>query len=235
MAEQIYTIPVNEAFEACMTEDFTNGGAGCPFCTLHAKLEEIELDRILGASMMEPDIRIQTNQKGFCSRHFEKMLTRKNRLGLALMLESHLNELRTRVEDSALSLRGAGAKASERIGQLNETCYICDRMEHAFSAMVETAALLFDRDKEFRRKLEKQPYLCLPHYRRLLLAGKKLLPKKQSAALTAAAEAVVLRYFDSLRADVSHFCKKFDYRYEDEPWGTAKDAPERAIAFLKSR
>ena len=31
---------------------------------------------------------------------------------------------------------------------------------------------------------------------------------------------------------MSWFCKKFDYRYENEPWGNAKDAPERARLFL---
>ena len=44
MEERIYTIPVNEAFES---DD------GCPFCRLYKKLENDELDLILGASMME--------------------------------------------------------------------------------------------------------------------------------------------------------------------------------------
>ena len=29
--------------------------------------------------------------------------------------------------------------------------------------------------------------------------------------------------------------KKFDYRYDEEPWGNAKDAPERAIDFLNGK
>jgi len=55
--EQIYTIPVNEAFDASRA-DHT---CGCPMCTLYRKLEENELELILGASMLEPDVRIQTN------------------------------------------------------------------------------------------------------------------------------------------------------------------------------
>ena len=43
---------------------------------------------------------------------------------------------------------------------------------------------------------------------------------------------VVNTYFDELRGDVSWFCKKFDYRYDAEPWGNAKDAVERAIKFV---
>ena len=42
----------------------------------------------------------------------------------------------------------------------------------------------------------------------------------------------MLSYFDTLREDVSWFCKKFDYRYNDEPWYNSKDAVERAIKFL---
>ena len=39
---------------------------------------------------------------------------------------------------------------------------------------------------------------------------------------------------DSLTEDVSWFCKKFDYRYDEEPWYNSKDAVERAIRFLRS-
>ena len=57
--------------------------------------------------------------------------------------------------------------------------------------------------------------------------NKKRVPDFQKALAE-----VVNKYFDELRADVSHFCKKFDYRYENEPWGNSKDSVERAIRFL---
>ena len=44
--------------------------------------------------------------------------------------------------------------------------------------------------------------------------------------------AVTLAYLDTLREDVSWFCKKFDYRYEEEPWYNAKDSVQRAIEYL---
>ena len=47
---------------------------------------------------MEPDIRQETNDKGFCQRHYTKMFSMKNRLGLALMLESHLESLKKEVK-----------------------------------------------------------------------------------------------------------------------------------------
>ena len=87
--EQIYTIPVNEAFEKSMDE----GSHVCPFCIMYNRLEANELDLILGASMMEPDVRIKTNELGFCDEHLGLMFGRGKRLQLTLMLESHLNEI----------------------------------------------------------------------------------------------------------------------------------------------
>ena len=39
-------------------------------------------------------------------------------------------------------------------------------------------------------------------------------------------------YLETLTEDVSWFCKKFDYRYDEEPWYNSKDSVQRAIKFL---
>ena len=46
MAEQLYTIPVNEAFEA----DFE-----CPICAMHRSLERNAIEYTMGPSYMEDD------------------------------------------------------------------------------------------------------------------------------------------------------------------------------------
>ena len=84
--EQIYTIPINEAFEESLGDD----SPVCPLCRIFNKFESEELELILGASMMEPDVRIKTNKLGFCRPHFDKMLAAGKKLPIALMLESHL-------------------------------------------------------------------------------------------------------------------------------------------------
>ena len=227
--EQIYTIPVNEAFEASAADP----ACGCPFCSLYNKLEDDELELILGASMMEPDVRIKTNRQGFCRTHYDMMFTRKNRLGMALTLESHLNELADEIRDGGL-FSAPGQKPIKRITALEESCYVCRRIEFNFGHMIETAVLLWQRDEEFRPKLAAQPYFCLPHYRMLLEEAAKVLPKKQFAEFEKGCAAIVDGYMDKLRGDVSWFCKKFDYRYDEEPWYDSKDAVERAMRFLRS-
>lgn len=160
MKEHIYTIPVNEAFE--------DESDKCPFCLLHEKLQEDELTLILGASMMEPDVRIQTNEKGFCKEHFGMLVTRKNRLGLALILESHLDELKKDVKLGGILSRDKTAAPKKKILSLEESCYICDRIEGNFEAMLATTAYLYSNESDFRKKFAAKKCLCLPHYRRLL-------------------------------------------------------------------
>lgn len=239
--EQIYTIPVNEAFDACAHEGEAEVGAEqkkpscpCPVCRLYETLNENELSRILGAAMMEPDVRIETNKEGFCPTHFRAMFQRKNRLGLALMLESHLDTLR---EDLAPSLagsllKGVGTGAVSRAQKLENDCYICRRIDEHFAHMIDTVVYLYRTEEDFRRKFARQPFFCLPHYRMLAEAARARLPKKLYAEFYHDLERVTLDALDTLREDVSWFCKKFDYRYENEPWYNAKDAVERAIAFL---
>ena len=224
-----FTIPVNEAFEASAV----NPACGCPFCALYRMLEENELDLILGASMMEPDIRIRTNREGFCRLHYDLMFTRKNRLGMALTLESHLAELDHDLRDGGLG-GGKGNKPIKRIGELEAGCYICNRINHNFEEMVDTAVYIWETDPEFTPKLQAQPYFCLPHYRKLLQYAQKRLGKKQLPTFVSQCEKVVSDYLAELQKDVSWFCKKFDYRYDEEPWYNSKDAVERAFKFLRS-
>jgi hypothetical protein len=229
MSETIYTIPINEAFDECAADH----SRGCPFCRLYNKLEATQIDLLLGASMMEPDVRIKTNEQSFCPTHFDQLLSAKNRLGLALILESHLDQLREEVSDGLLStLMGrVGVAAPKRLSQVDDSCYICSRIEHDFSRMLSNAALLYVEDEDFKHKIDSQPYICLPHFRMWLETAKNEL-KKAYPDFYKRVATVVYDYFDSLREDVSWFCKKFDYRYDNEPWGNSKDSVERARKFL---
>ena len=183
--------------------------------------------------MMEPDVRIKTNEKGFCATHFQMLLSGKNRLGLGLMLESHTEQLKKELADKGLAalVGRVGIAAPRRVARLETSCYICDRIEYSFSRMLSNAVLLWSEDKAFREKVKAQPYICLPHFGMWLTAAGKELKRGYPDFYREVSEPVYA-CFDSLREDISWFCKKFDYRYDAEPWGNAKDAPDRAGKFL---
>ena len=229
--EQIYTIPVNEAFD----DSRDNPSCGCPICTLFRRQEDNELSLILGASMMEPAIRVETNRLGFCDCHYSMMQKRKNRLGMALMLESHLDGLRDAIFPHGLASLLGHERAERRMQELENSCYVCGRIEFALSRMIETVVLLWERDFDFRRKFAAQPHFCLPHYRRLTEYAGKRLSKRDKGAFFEAAEQIELAYYDSLREDIKEFCRSFDYRAEGELSEAGKTAVDRAVRFLSGR
>lgn len=228
MAEKIYTIPINEAFDKAIQ----NEPCDCPFCLLQEMLEQNELEIIMGASMMEPDIRIETNKKGFCKHHFDQMYERGNRLGLALILESHIAEVEKKIFEGGTLLDGKGEKEQAKLDSLEKSCYVCDRVNLSFLKMMDNMVYLWETEEDFREKFKKQKYFCLPHYKQLLEFGRNSLGKKQFAEYFKQAREIEKAYIAELGGDVSWFCKKFDYRYDSEPWYNAKDAIPRALAFL---
>lgn len=104
MRDDITSIPVSEVFEP---------RDGCPICRLRNTLEDRVVEYITGAAMMEPDVRIETNKQGFCIDHYRMMLKKRNRLGVALILESHLDEMEKRIYTGA-PLLGKSAKTRRR-------------------------------------------------------------------------------------------------------------------------
>ena len=98
--------------------------------------------------------------------------------------------------------------------------------------MFDTAVWLYRKEEGFREKFKKIKCFCLPHYSALLEKSKHM-EKEIAEEMQNDAGKIVNEYLDKLRDDVSWFCKKFDYRYEDEPWKDSKDAIERSIKFLK--
>ena len=72
MKEQLYTIPVNDAFAV---------DCECPVCSMYDSLERDAIEFTMGPSYMEDDIRMETNKIGFCSHHVKQLYKHQNRLG----------------------------------------------------------------------------------------------------------------------------------------------------------
>lgn len=228
MRDSIYTIPVSEVFEP---------KCGCPICRMRDMLEKRCIEYIMGAAMMEPDIRMETNRLGFCTGHFEMMLGQKNRLSLALMLESLLGELRKNGYRDILAK--AEAKPRKRAGMktINDTCFVCSQIEQAMDGMINTVLRQWAKDESFKTLFSEQQYICLPHAEKLLTAGHDTLSKKEYPAFKAMVISLLDRHLEAVGGDVSHFCRMFDYRNAgpDADWGNSRDSIERAILALSTR
>lgn len=228
MPEQIYTIPINEAYEKSAAAETPS----CPYCALYSMLETHELEAVMGAAKMEPDVRIQTNKKGFCRAHFGKMRKISGGLALGLILESHIAEVEKNIFEGGTTFDSKGEKETKKLSELEGTCYVCEKTDEKFSRLVSNAVYMWENDEEFREKFKNARTYCLPHYKKLLEVGSYQLSKKEFSEYFKAARAVMQKYISQLGEDVSWFCKKFDYRYDSEPWYNAKDSVVRSINFL---
>lgn len=227
MRDTIYTIPIDEVLEP---------KCGCPICRMRDTLEERALEYTMGAAMMEPDVRIEMNRLGFCERHLGEMLQRKNRLSVALILQSHLGELQEGVLQAKAPLLGAD-KRSQRLQQVEAGCFVCHRIEESLSRMVDTILNLWHTEPDFKGKFIGQESLCLPHYTRLFLAAGNKLKKAELKAFQEVIGVLAANALDPIKADIDSFCDLFDYRQKpgipipEE----VRSAPERAFLFLSGR
>lgn len=227
----------------------------CLLCALHRKTELGEAERYLGASVMEPDTRIQVNDKGFCPHHHSMLFGMSNRLGHALMLESHLAETRQRTGKTFAALRQA-AKAyssasmlerlkkgtsartdmerlAEELRAMSTSCIMCDSIQENMDRYLHTFFHLYQNDTEFRTRFHQSKAVCLPHMADLLFLAPQELPAKEVADFVDRLTAMESANLDRMQEDISWFIKKFDYRYLDEPWHNSQDAVERTVNKLR--
>lgn len=224
----------------------------CLLCALERKTELDEADRYLGASVMEPDVRIRVNNKGFCRKHHSMLYGMSNRLGHALMLESHTIENRQRLEKSwknlekaASSLNSAtlGEKLSGKargyteailqearaIQEMAGSCVMCETIQENMLRYLHTFFHLYQNDSEFRKKFQDGKGLCLPHLGQLLEVATQELSGKELAEFVTMLARNEKKNLDRIQEDISWFIKKFDYRYEKEDWKDSRDAVERTV------
>lgn len=235
MKEKIYTIPVNEAYDK---------DTECPLCELEKQLEYDAVKYALGAAMMEPDFRMESNEKGYCNRHFHQMFQAKNKLPLALVLETHLEELRKKVDSvkktakSAANAKGglfgkggadkAAAEISQVFSKVEKECMVCNKTNTTMERYIDVLLWMWANDEAFREKFEKSKGVCLKHFKALVDCAPKSIKADAGKFIAALVEKETAE-LSRMQDDIHRFTLKFDYRNKDMDWGTAQDAPVRTI------
>jgi len=233
--EEIYTIPVIDAFK----ED-----CECVLCRLYQKLEKDSVDFVLGPSYMESDVRLMTNEHGFCRIHMMQLYAEPNRLGVALMMESHMKQIREdlkkRTQRSPKASRFSFKK--QDIGEgvtgytkpLLDDCYICQRVDGFFDRYLDTLFYLWKKEEDFRQVFVTSKGFCLQHFGMLYDMAPKHLNQKQLEEFSEILVRLQEDNYDRVIGDIEWFITKFDYRFEKEPWKNSKDAIIRSIEKVSS-
>ena len=237
MQYHLDTIPVWEAMEL---------DSCCPLCALYQKCEETEIDRSLGGSVMEPDTRIRVNETGICDKHHQQLFMMQNRLGHALLTDSHSKELLKKLDAmdklipdgkrrGLFGAKGEGLEAlAEAFEKLSSTCVICEDINSHMQRYLYTFLHLWKTDTAFRKRWEGSKGVCLPHAAELLRHAQKHLNAANQQLFAQSLLSLVKENLSQDEKDLEWFTLKFDYRNHDKPWGNSRNALERTINRLRS-
>lgn len=227
MKERIYSIPLTDAL---------NEGCGCILCTIEKKLEQDGVTYFLGPSLMEPDNREMTNDKGFCRRHMNMLLEGNHRLGLALMLETHVKELGRKLDikkKSGIFSKGIDTDIISRdIYNTAKSCALCDKLNAQMADAAGNLAYLWDKESDFRSKFENSSALCPEHMALALSVCKKELSTKKCKEFSQTLINQQKNALNALYDDLHSFTLSFDYRNTGKLDKNIADSVPRTVKHL---
>jgi Family of unknown function (DUF6062) len=88
---------------------------------------------------------------------------------------------------------------------------------------------LWFKEEDFRELFNSKKGFCMKHFKVLLEGTKKYLNARETAVFVENLLKIQVDNMQRVQEEVNWFTKKFDYRYNDEPWGNSKDAVPRSI------
>lgn len=243
MKEKLYTIPLNDAF---------NAKDECPFCFIERIVEQDLLDFTLGSgsSYMEGHIRSATDKAGFCRQHFKKMFDYGNTLGNGWILKTHYiqtnKELLQAFQQYSPSKSSFMAKmkkpspssskgnaVSAWIEEREKSCYICKGFKETYERYLDTFFVMYKKDDAFRETVKNSKGFCLSHFGDLCEYGEQSLSDNEKASFYPEMFQLMETNMKRLEGDVSWLVEKFDYRNNAADWKQSKDAIQRGMQKLK--
>lgn len=238
MKEQLYTIPVNEAFDA---------HDECPFCYMERRAEQSAIRYAVGpgASYMEPEVRGVTDRTGFCVAHSKKIYDYGNTLGAALILQTHFVGLLETFHAEAERFeipekKGLFAKKRppekepfhRRLRSQVDACFICEKVEYNMERYFNTFFFLL-KEEEFRQKVASSKGFCLRHFARLLEVAEDKLPNSQRQWFYTTVFPLMEEQLCRVKADLDWLIAKYDYRNAKADWKNSRDALQRTMQKLE--
>ncbi|MBR4502876.1 MAG: hypothetical protein IKP22_13505 [Clostridia bacterium] len=242
MKYHIDTIPVWDAVkEMC----------GCPMCRLKCRIEENDVVRYLGGSVMEPSTRIQVNARGFCPRHQMLLYAQKNRLGHALMMHSHLQETRKEVKSvferaekgktsggglfsrSRGEMKDAVASAAKSLKAMASSCILCDSIRENLDRYAYTLIHLYQTDSAFKRAFIDNGGVCLSCAGDLLALAAEEMKGEVLSDFVRDLDTTLSARMEQEDHDLKNFTLIFDYRNAGKALDGTKGALERTVNTLR--
>jgi len=219
----------------------------CPICSIREDLEEKYLDVYLGGAVMEPDVRKQTNEKGFCAKHYKGLYEKQNRLPVGLMTHTRLWSINNDIAPLMDSIYKDSVKKDKKketlklnklIDELSsnyKSCVICDRIKKDLEQYIYTLTYMWSKEREFRDALKLSKGFCIEHFGCVLASARDNMKQKDKTVFIPMVINLQKENLQRMEKEIKWFTDKFDYRNQKEPWGNSHDALPRVIGKLSGR
>lgn len=172
--------------EISLVHDAYAAGGECPLCTLVDRAEGVYLASLRGNRVMEPSVRTRTNEAGFCPSHAKRLYEAEGKLGLGLVMHTHLQQVAAAVASGLSEIQAAAGegrkgatrieRAAGRLSGLRDSCYVCELLEGDLARYAFTILYLWQKDQEFPATLRASRGFCIPHFLRMLAEARATLP-----------------------------------------------------------
>ena len=162
------------------------------------------------------------------------------------MIHTHLQELIPKLERIASEKdsgsqsfsflpgrKQLGSSSATRVRRLIGGCALCGQIDETMGHYLQTVLFLWESSEEFRARFASSKGFCLPHFADLLEAAGRRFPEAKASRFSRELSELELSALRRIDGELDWFTQKFDYRNQDKPWGSSRDAVERAANKLR--
>ena len=243
MKYELDTIPVWDALKA---------DTECPLCLLERRSRTNALRYFLGPAVMVPEVRVQTNERGFAPPNLRLLSKDANKLGLALLTHTRLKTLRGKLSHHSKALAAEAARLAAKTGpaasltnksslrdkvlelsnflrQQEMGCLIDEKVANDVARYAFTLVSLWKDDAEFERAWSGGKGLCLHHAPAVLDMAADQLDGPRLGTFVVGFLDLQERNLARVEHDVLSFTQTFDSTHSHEITGRTEGALDRGL------
>lgn len=201
-------------------------GSGCTLCLLEGDTVLKYLEGLLYEHVNEVGIRKKLiESRGFCHRHGHLLMSMGDGAGTAILFEDQMNLFLAHLAEFQ---KGKGKKrALPSVWNSPGKCPACVYQEKTRKRQVRTFIEILELEKG-RVAFQKSGGLCVPHF--LYVLGKIEKEDLKKYLFKVEEEKAA-----SLSKELQDFIKKQDFRYEENDFGSERNAWIKAVKMVAGR
>jgi len=241
MKQELHTFELWDAFEA---------KTDCPICDIQSNVEKSYISGLFRDMAMDSQFCSYLKDYRFCSWHLSSLFNYRDKFGLALIInkmlsieiaeleadpicESDIETQRTAFQAWIEKFITPAAPKSYKKDEKQRNCHLCSHIEERVEDYILTLIELWKNNLQFRALYYVGNGFCHQHFNQIIKNAKKQLKDEELDNFLYTTFRIQRESMKKLNEELQWFIKKFNYHYNDKPWGSSKDSLLRCISKMR--